>query len=333
MIRIGCLGASKIAPKAILAPAAARDDCQIITVASRDADRARAYADAHDIPEIESSYEALILRDDIDLIYNALPPHRHAELSILAAQQGKAVLCEKPFAMNAQDAKRMVKAAEMAGTVLMEAFHYRFHPAFLAFAEIVASGRLGTIRQMHGVFNVHITNRAGELRYQKSLGGGALMDLGCYPLHGLRSLIGVEPDILEAEVMRDDASDVDVASFATLQFGEIEATLACDMGPGAIYENYIDVIGDQGVARMTNPVHPYRWNPWRGFEIYTHIGADREVMSLHNSPDSWQRPTYDYQLDHVVSVLKGDVHPQTGGADAVANMAAIDEILAKGDSL
>ena len=107
MIRIGILGAAKIAPKAIIDPASSRDDCMIHAVAARDVEKARAYAQEHGIEHVETDYEALVRRDDLDLIYNALPPHRHAELSIAALEAGKAVLCEKPFAMNSAEAARM----------------------------------------------------------------------------------------------------------------------------------------------------------------------------------------------------------------------------------
>ena len=327
MIRIGLLGASKIAPKGIIHPAAECDDCIIQAVASRDPARAQDYADTHNIPHIEASYEALVARDDIDLIYNALPPNRHCELSILAAQHGKAVLCEKPFAMNAEEANRMVAAAEHAGTVLIEGFHYRYHPSFLAFEDIIRSGKLGEIETLSGVFDVHIPNRPGELRYLSELGGGALMDLGCYPLHAMRTLTGAEPTVTEA-IHETDGQDVAIASWASLDFGGTPGMLACNMGRDAVYENSLHVIGTKGVAKLTGFVHPYRWDPHTGFEIYVEVDGVREVTSLLNTPDSWKRSTYAYQLDHVLAVMRGETEPLTGGADAVANMVAIDAILA-----
>lgn len=328
MIRIGLLGASKIAPKAIIAPASERDDCVVHAVACRDAERGKAYATEHDIPHVETSYEALIARDDIDLIYNALPPNLHCELSVLAAHHGKAVLCEKPFAMNADEAKRMVDAAVAAGTVLIEAFHYRYHPAFLDFEALVKSGHLGDIEEVRGVFNVNIPNREHELRYIKSLGGGALMDLGCYPLHAMRTLMGCEPEVIVSENHGQDDHDVAVATVAELDFNGVPGFMECDMSASAIYENYIDVIGTNGTARMTRPVHPYRWNPHLGFEIATVINEQKNLQTLLNSPDDYRRSTYAYQLDHIIEVMQGEADPLTGGADAVATMTAIDAILA-----
>ena len=327
MIRIGLLGASKIAPKAIIAPASDRDDCVVHAVAARDENKAKAYAAEHDIPHVETSYEALIARDDIDLIYNALPPSLHCELTILAAQHGKAVLCEKPFAMNADEARRMTEAADAAGTVLIEAFHYRYHPAFLEFEALVTSGKLGEIEEVRGVFNVNIPNRDGELRYIKALGGGALMDLGCYPLHALRSLMRCEPTIVSAENHFEDGHDVAVASVAELDFNGVPGFIECDMSSGAIYENHVDIIGSRGTARMTKPVHPYRWNPHLGFEISTVIDGEKAVQTLLNRSEAYKVSTYAYQLEHVLDVTRGSAAALTGGADGVANMAAIDAIL------
>jgi predicted dehydrogenase len=328
MIRIGLLGASKIAPKAVINPTKSRSDCVIQAVASRSKERAQAYAEDHNIPHFETSYEALVQRDDIDLVYNALPPSLHAKLSILAAKHGKAVLCEKPFAMNAKEARAMVDAAKTAGTDLIEGFHYRFHPSFLKFEEIIKSGRIGEIEEISGVFDVHIPNREGELRYLPELGGGALMDLGCYPLHAMRTLTGEEPEIIEAIHTRAE-NGVAVSSWAEMSLGTAQASLDCNMGRDAIYDNSLQIIGSKGVAKLSGFVHPYRWDPQLGFDIYVEVNGERDFITLLNSPESWKGSTYDFQLDHVMQVLAGVAEPLTGGADAIATMTAIDAIMAK----
>lgn len=329
MIRIGLLGASKIAPKAIIHPAQAREDCVVQAVASRSETRARSYADENDIPHIETSYEALIVRDDIDLIYNALPPSLHCELTVLAAQHGKAVLCEKPFAMNAEEARRMVEAADATGTVLIEGFHYRYHPSFLKFEQDIKSGKIGEIEHISGVFDVHIPNCDGELRYIPELGGGAIMDLGCYPLHAMRTLTGHEPNILEAMHERAE-NGVAIASWASMVFSDVPAQLECNMGRDAVSDNSIHIIGSKGVAKLSGFVHPYRWDPHIGFDMYIEVNGKREVTTLLNSPESWKRSTYDYQLDHVIRAMAGEIEPLTGGQDSIATMTAMDEIRAAG---
>lgn len=315
MIRIGILGAAKIAPKAIIDPASSRDDCKIHAVAARDGEKARAYAQEHHIEHVETDYEALVRRDDLDLIYNALPPHRHAELSIAALEAGKAVLCEKPFAMNSAEAARMVEAAHKADKPLIEAFHYRFHPAFQRVMEIVASGELGDIKTMRAVFNVTIPYREGELRHTLSVGGGAMMDLGCYSLHMVRTLAGAEPEILSAEAVCERPG-VDLSMQANLGFASgASASIECSMADGIDRNIALEIDGKDGSLVFLNPVHPYR-----GHQIRVRRGGEEAIETIDG------KITYEHQLDHVMDVLTGRAAALTGGADALANMAAIDAI-------
>ena len=314
MIRIGILGAAKIGPQAIIDPAAARSDCEVVAVAARDETKARTYADTHGIAHVETDYEALVRRADVDLIYNALPPHRHADLTIAALEVGKAVLCEKPFAMNTAEATRMVDAAHRTGKPLIEAFHYRFHPAFLRVLEIVRSGELGAIKTMDAVFNVSIPYREGELRHTLNLGGGALMDLGCYSIHMIRTLADAEPDVLSASA-HCDRPGVDISTKAHLGFSSgASANVECSMADGE-RKIWLEVVCTDGCVSLLNPVHPHR-----GHEITIRQGGDVRTETAEGNV------TYEHQLDHVMDVLSGRVLPLTGGADAIGNMAPIDAI-------
>ena len=315
MIRIGILGAAKIAPPALINPARLRDDCEIVAVAARDTARAREYAAENDIPDIADSYEALIGRDDIDLIYNALPPHRHADLTIAALEARKAVLCEKPFAMNAVEAARMADTARRTGRVLVEAFHYRFHPAFRRVFDIVRSGRLGTIRRVDAAFDVTIPYRPGELRHTLEVGGGALMDLGCYPVHWVRTLVGTDPEIVSATA-HCDRPGVDTSMAAELAFpGGETGSIHTTMAPDTRFDAWIRVEGSLGQLEIKNPIHPHR-----GHSIAITINGTTRTLTAPG------QTTYDHQLAHVLDVLAGRTHALTGGRDAVGNMAAIDAI-------
>ncbi|MCA8901531.1 MAG: Gfo/Idh/MocA family oxidoreductase [Hyphomonas sp.] len=315
MIRIGILGAARIAPKALIEPANRRDDCVVTAVAARDGARAKSYAEEHGIAGVSDSYEALIARDDVDLVYNALPPHRHADLTIAALEAGKAVLCEKPFAMNAGEAQTMVDAAHRTRQPLIEAFHYRFHPAFLRVLDIIRSGQLGQMRTLEAEFTVSIPYREGELRHTLETGGGALMDLGCYPLHQLRTLTGEEPVIASASC-QCERPGVDMTTHARLDFpggatGEIVTSMASDRRRRV----ELNVRCANGTLKYVNPVAPHL-----GHEIEIHSGGRIEKDIVPGET------TYDHQLAHVMDVLAGRAKPLTGGADAVANMAAIDAI-------
>lgn len=317
MIRMGILGAAKIAPQALIEPARRRDDCQVVCVAARDGDRASTYARQHAIPESLGSYEALIAHPGIDLIYNALPPHRHADLTIAALEAGKAVLCEKPFALNAAEARAMTDAAARTGRPLLEAFHYRFHPMFEDILAQVRNGAIGKLCAIKSEFSVAIKYRPGELRHDPSLGGGALMDLGCYALHWARTVAGSEPRVTQATSKLSEHG-VDLVTTARLEFGGgVTAVVRTSMAPGQRFKALLAIQGTEGILVARNPLHPHRG----------HSVTIRKGLSIRSCTVPGET-TYDHQLAHVIDVLKTNAPPLTGGADAVANMALIDAVYA-----
>ncbi len=318
--RIGLLGASKIAPTAVLAPVRDNPDFVVTAVAARDPARAKAYAAEHGIPGVAQDYAALITRDDVDVVYNGLPPAGHAEWTIAALKAGKAVLCEKPFARNAGEARSMVQAAKDTGQILLEAFHYRFHNVMRRAEAIVRAGDLGALKSAEAVFQVPIPKSPGELRWIKDLGGGALMDLGCYPLHALRTLVGAEPEIVSATGVFDEddrRGGVDTSIRADLLFPEgVTATIACSMTettPSA----WLRLEGAKGTLEIINFLAPQI-----GCRFTTTIDGETTVHPT-DGPT-----TYAAQLSHLGAVLAGEAAPLTGGADAIAQMTAIDAIYA-----
>lgn len=317
MIRIGILGAAKIAPPALIAPARKREDCTVVCVAARDGERARAYAAEHGIPESLGSYDALIAHPDIDLIYNALPPHLHAGLTIAALEAGKAVLCEKPFAMNAREASAMAEASARACRPLVEAFHYRFHPVFENILATVRSGALGKLCAIKSEFSVAIKYRPGELRHDPALGGGALMDLGCYALHWVRTIAGSEPVVSRATCELSE-NGVDLVTAADLTFeGGITAQVRTSMAPGQKFKALLAIKGTEGLLVAQNPLHPHRGH---SITIRKHGQVERYTVP--------GQTTYDHQLAHMIDVMNAEAPPLTGGADGVANMALIDAVYA-----
>lgn len=317
MIRIGILGAAKIAPQALIEPARRRGDCAVVCVAARDGARARAYAEQHGIPQNLGSYEALIAHPGVDLIYNALPPHRHADLTIAALEAGKAVLCEKPFAMNALEARLMTGAAERTGRPLVEAFHYRYHPVFEDILSRVRSGAIGRLCAIRSEFSVSIRHRPGELRHDPSLGGGALMDLGCYALHWARTVAGSEPRVIKA-TSRLSEHGVDLVTTAQLEFsGGVTAQVRTSMAPGQPFKALLAIQGSEGILVARNPLHPHR-----GHSITLRRGISLRRYTVPGET------TYDHQLAHMIDVMKTNAPPLTGGTDGVANMALIDAVYA-----
>ncbi|HZZ90849.1 MAG TPA: Gfo/Idh/MocA family oxidoreductase [Caulobacteraceae bacterium] len=313
--RIGLLGASKIAPPAVIAPARDNPDFEVVAVGARDVGRAKTYAAEHGIAEIVGSYAELVSHPDVDVVYNALPPSGHLEWSIAALKAGKAVLCEKPFAMNAREAQIMTEAAAAEGGVLMEAFHYRYHRVIRDAEALVRSGALGRVRSASAVFNVNIRRADDELRWLAELGGGGLMDLGCYPIHALRTLVGEEPTVRSAKGEFEGRVDVNIA--AELDFpGGASGQVACAMVTDRISAT-LSLEAERGRLEIVNFLAPQM-----GCRFATTIDGE-----------TTERPTdgpttYQAQLSHLGEVLAGRTQLLTGGADAVANMTVIDAIYA-----
>ena len=313
-IRIGILGAAKIAPPVVINTARDNPDFEVVAVGARDPDRAKAYAAEHKIPYVAKDYDALVRRDDIDLVYNALPPGSHAHWTIAALEAGKHVLCEKPFAMNAAQVRRMNAAAAKSGRKLVEAFHYRHHVVMKRAVEIARSGELGRIVRVDADFSVPIPYRDGELRWTRELGGGALMDLGCYPAHALRSVIGREPRVLGASCLME--LEVDVTTRAELEFGAIPATLTCSMKPQR-FGATLKLRGEKGVMEVANYLAPQL-----GCRFTVTIDeVVREEPTVGPA-------TYVAQLAELGDVLLRDKRPLVTNADSLGNMVLIDAIYA-----
>ena len=289
----------------------------VTAVAARDPERARGYAAEHGVPFVSDDYETLVRREDIDLVYNALPPAGHKRWTLAALEAGKHVLCEKPFARNAGEARAMVEAADDAGRVLIEAFHYRFHNVVRAAVALIREGALGEVRSAEAHFDAAIPRSPGELRWSSDQSGGALMDLGCYSVHALRSLVG-EPKVTSATGVFEGGVDASIA--AEMAFvGGATGAIACSMtAPG--FGAALKVTGARGTLEIVNYIAPQ--NPRQPCRFTTMIDGVRRDHAT-DGPT-----TYAAQLAHVADVLAGRTPQLTGGADAVANMTAIDAIYA-----
>ena len=296
-------------------PARNNPEFQVVAVAARDRSRAKAFAAKHGVPHVSDGYSELIARTDIDLVYVALPPAAHKSMSIEAVKSGKAVLCEKPFSMNAAEARALVSAAAEAKQPLIEAFHNRFHRLMRRAVEIVASGELGRLVEAETVFDVPIPWQPDELRWTVSQGGGgALMDLGCYCIHALRTLAACEPKVVSARCTLKHG--VDASTQAELLFSNgMTAKLRTSMVPNLAASLLLK--GEKGRLELFKFVAPQN-----GGQLTVEIGGKTRIEPV-KGPS-----TYDAQLAHVGDVLLRGAPLLTGGADAVANMECIDAIYA-----
>src|SRR5512133_1849587 len=187
----GVLSTARI-NRALIKPLTASKRTRLLAVASRSLSSAESYAREWKIPRAHGSYEALLADPEIDVIYNSLPNHLHAEWTIKALHAGKHVLCEKPIALTLAEVDAMTQAAKETGKVLAEAFMYRHHPQTLKAKEIVDSGALGELQLIRGAFTFTLT-REGDIRSKKETGGGSIWDIGCYPISYARMIVGAEP--------------------------------------------------------------------------------------------------------------------------------------------
>lgn len=216
-LRWGVLSTSNIGRAAVNPAIQASGNGELLAIASRDAERARTFAEQWDIPGHYGSYEALLNDDSIDAVYIPLPNSMHREWTIRAAEQGKHVLCEKPLALSATECEEMQDAADANGVKLMEAFMYRFHPRIDKVVEMVRSGVIGDLKMITSAFTFRLRS-PDNIRLDPELGGGSLMDVGCYCVNVSRTIAGAEPVEVQA-VAVPSASGVDEQMVGTLRFG------------------------------------------------------------------------------------------------------------------
>jgi predicted dehydrogenase len=311
-LRIGLLGASAIAPWVIIEPARQRGDVQLQAVAARDPARAARFAAEHGVAHVAADYGALLRRDDIDVVYVALPPSEHLRWTVAALQAGKTVLCEKPLALSTAEVAAMFDAAEAAQRPLWEAMHYQHHPAMKAFVAAVRGGEIGELKAVEASFVGHMPHTPGEIRWQAALGGGATMDLGCYALHALRTLLGDPLRVLSASAQVE--AGVDAALEANLVSASgVAAHMVCSFLE-AEHRSRLVATGSHGTLRFDNFTFP----TWHGELALDYKGQCR-ILPID------PRTTYAAQLDHVCRHWFAPPDAQHR-ADSLANMALIEAV-------
>ena len=313
-MQIGVLGAARIAPPALIKPAKANPDVVVAAVAARDVSRARAFAAKHGIARVHDSYEALLADPDLDAIYNPLPNGLHGKWTRAALAAGKHVLCEKPFSANAAEAREIAGVAAQSDRVVMEAFHYRYHPMALRIEEIIASGELGKLERVEAALCFPLP-KFSDIRYNYSLAGGATMDAGCYPVHMVRTFGGSTPEVVSAHAKLHDPQ-IDRAMTAELRFADGHTgRIRCSMWSTRLLGLSAHVVGDQGELRALNPTMPQIYH-----RLSVRSAAGKRVEHFS------RRASYAYQLDaFVAAVLRGEP-VKTTPEDAIENMSVVDAI-------
>jgi predicted dehydrogenase len=314
-LRIGILGAARIAPAALVKPASSSSEVDVVAVAARSLDRAQTFATRHGIPSAHGSYEALLADPDIDAVYNPLPNGLHGRWTRAALEAGKHVLCEKPFTANAAEAREIATLAAESGRVVMEAFHYRYHPLALRVEEIVASGELGTLERVETALCFPLP-KFSDIRYDYALAGGATMDAGCYAVHMARTFGGGETPSVVSAAAKLRSPGVDRAMTAELRYpsghtGRIE----CSMWSSSVLKISAKVIGSKGSLSVFNPLMPQAYH-----RFSVRASGSRRTEKFP------RRASYAYQLDAFAAAVLHGEPVKTSAADAVETMTVIDEI-------
>ena len=323
-LRWGILSTADIARRKVIPGLRRAARSEVVAIASRDAAAARRVAGELAIPRAHGSYEALLADPEVDAVYIPLPNHLHAAWTIAAAGAGKHVLCEKPLAMTAADAGRMVAACDEAGVVLMEAFMYRHHPTWVAARRLLAEGRIGRLVAVSSWFG-YFNDDPANIRNIVEAGGGALYDIGCYSVNLSRMLFGGEPDRVLGAVHRDDVSGTDTVTAGILEFRHGVAVFGCSTRTED--DQRVDIYGTTG--RISIDI-PFNIPPDRPTRIRVVAGGEPPVAPAVETMEFGTMDPYAAEAEaFIATVLDGAPHPLPP-ADAIANLRVIERLFASG---
>ena len=255
-LRWGVLSTANIGQIAIIPGIQASTFGKVEVLASRVLEKARDAARSLGIGRVVGSYEALLEDPDVDAIYIPLPNSMHAEWTIRAAEAGKSVLCEKPLATSTADVRRQIDACTKHGVGLMEGFMYRFHPQTRRVQELVASGVIGQVREVRAHLSVNImrTRDPGNIRYRDNLGGGALLDMGCYTVNISRMIFGREPERVMGRMLVDPELGVDTRASGILEFAEGISMVSCSFAADG--QGTYTIVGTEGTIEVPRGILP-----------------------------------------------------------------------------
>ncbi len=286
---------------------------QVVALASRSLDNARSVAGRLDIPRAYGSYEELLEDDEIHGIYNPLPNHLHVPWTIKAIEAGKHVLCEKPIALSVDEAIQLRDlAASYPDVKVMEAFMYRFHPQWSRARQLITDGAIGELRTIQTFFS-YFNNDPANIRNIASMGGGGLMDIGCYPISQARYLYDREPERLIAMLDIDDSFGTDKVASAILDFGGPTASFTCSMQMSPFQR--AQIVGTQGRIEIEIPVNTPADGETRIW-LDSGNGITEEALPACDQ--------YTEQANAFIDSILMDKPVPTPLEDAIANMQVID---------
>jgi D-xylose 1-dehydrogenase (NADP+, D-xylono-1,5-lactone-forming) len=314
-VRFGFLSTARI-NRRLLAAAAKSERAEVVAVASRDADRAGAYAVEHGIPRSHGSYEALLEDREVDAVYISLPNSLHVEWSVRALAAGKHVLCEKPLTRSPAEAEDAFNAAERAGRILMEAFMWRHSPQTTKLVQLVEGGVIGELRLVRATFSFPVEGRR-NIRLDPELEGGALMDVGAYGVSAAR-LLGGEPERVYGEQVIGDTG-VDTLFTGLMRFPR-GLIAQVDAGMELPRRDGLEAVGTEGSLVIPDP--------WIAQRLVLHLrrGDSREEIALPPADP------YRLELDNMCAAITGEAEPLLGREDAIGQARALDALYKSADA-
>jgi predicted dehydrogenase len=321
-VKWGILGYARIAAKSLIPAVQASTNAELYAIASRDEDKARKAAEEHRAKKACVSYQALLDDPDVEAVYIPLPNSMHAEWTIKAAEKGKHVLCEKPIAVSIRECQEMIDACRKNKVKLMEAFMYRFHPQNVKVKELIKEGAIGQVQLIRASFSFNLTDPS-NIRLRKELGGGAMMDVGCYVVSLPRFILEAEPEEVYAAVHFGRESKVDEIAAGFLKFpGGVLAQFDCGfrMGRRQSYE----VVGENGVIAVPLP-------------FVTGMGHTK-IMVSDMKDITTETITilgvdqYRLEVEHFSDCIITGGEPMYSGEDALKNMKVIEAVYRSGES-
>jgi predicted dehydrogenase len=318
-VRWGVLGAANIALKQVIPGIQQSASGTVVALASRTREKAEAAARDLGIPRAHASYEALLADPEVDAIYNPLPNHLHVPWSVRAADAGKHVLCEKPIALHADEVLALIAARDRNRVVVGEAFMVRAQPRWLAVKRLVAEGRVGEVGLIAGHFSYYRRD-PNDVRSHLEWGGGALLDVGSYPITMSRWLFGDEPSEVVALIDRDPELRIDRLTSAILRFPRGQASFTC--GGQLVLHQRMQVLGTRGRIEVDAPFNPLADRPSRlvideGKGLYLDGAEVMEFPPVHQ---------YAAQADAFARAVRGEAEVPVTLEDAMANMRVIDAL-------
>jgi predicted dehydrogenase len=324
-VRWGVLSTAKIGRRQVIPAIQASRFGTVTAIASRDQARAKAVASELGVEKAYGSYQKLLVDDDVDAVYIPLPNHLHMQWSMRALKAEKHVLCEKPIGMSAAEAEQLAGAAAAHPKLkVMEAFMYRHHPQWQIARQSVREGRVGQLRTIHTAFSF-FNDDPQNIRNQRDIGGGALMDIGCYPISISRFIYDAEPQRVLGQIERDPTTGVDRLTSAVLEFfqGTATFTVSTQLAP---YQRTI-IYGTNGRIEVEIPVNAPNDRPCR---LWVQTGSQPGAPTEEITCDVCDQ--YTLQADAFARAILDDAPVPTPLADAVANMRVIDRVAASAES-